>query len=73
MQAFLVVNYAEMKNKYLKLSSDSTVMYINTTDEDGNITYVSEEGDKSYYSLTNVFFRAPAETTLNGKSYSLEL
>lgn len=74
MGAVLVVNYADMKNKYLKLSADKTVMYINCTTVDGNITYIEETtGNKHFYELTNVFFKTQAETLLNDATYSLEM
>jgi carbonic anhydrase len=62
-----------MFNKYLKLSSNKKVMYINCTTEDGNITYVDSNGTTYFYELRNVFFHAPAETKLNGETYSLEM
>lgn len=74
MDSLLVVNYDDLKNKYLKLSSDGTVMYMNCTTYDGNITFVDENtGTKTFYGLENIFFKAPAETYLNDVRYSMEM
>jgi hypothetical protein len=52
MDSILVVNYDDMQNKYLKLSSDGTVMYINCTTYDGNITFIDKTtGVTTFYAL----------------------
>ena len=40
MNSFLVINYVDLIEKYLRLSDNGHVMYINLTAADGNITFV---------------------------------
>lgn len=67
----LVINYMDLEKVYLYWYGQ--YMFINASAQDGNITYVDKLGTSTFYALENVFFKHPAENTLDGKQYSLEI
>lgn len=73
MKAKLSLNYRDLENVYLYRSTNRYQMYINVTSHDGNVTYVDEFGNETFYGLENIFFRYKSEHILEGTQYTMEM